>query len=92
MERRIQLLRVAVENLRAAGMPDQAEMLARQIERMTQGGPVPDGPRPEGPRPEGPRPEGPDRAIQELRGQVEQLGREMAEIRGALKELLERER
>jgi len=82
MERRIQHLRVAVENLRAAGMPDQAEMLAQQVERMMRGGQVPDGP----------RPEGPERMINELRGQVDQLRRDMAEIRGALRELLERER
>jgi len=93
LERRIHHLRVAMENLHAAGMPDQAEMLARQIERMMQAmpGPRADVPRPDVP-PEGPRPEGPDRAIQELRGQVDQLRREMAEIRGALRELLERER
>jgi len=91
MERRIHHLRVAVENLHAAGLHDQAEMLARQLERMMHGGPGPDRPHPEM-RPMGPPPEGPERMIHELRGQVEELRHQMEEMRRVLQELLERER
>jgi hypothetical protein len=40
-ERRMKHLKIAVENLHAAGLPDQAERLAREGEAILQGRPVP---------------------------------------------------
>jgi len=80
MERRIGHVKVAIENLRAAGMHDAAERLAQEVERAIHGD--------RGHR-EGPPPDQRDRAFQELRGEVQQMRREMNEIREHLKRLLE---
>jgi uncharacterized protein YukE len=88
MERRMQHLRVAIENLRAAGLHEPAEALARQAEGLMRGRAVP-GPHPEA----GPRPEGAphlERAVQDLSRQMEEMRRQMDEIRNALKTLAER--
>ncbi len=88
--RRLAHLHVAIENLRAAGLPELAEQLARMAERLRAGEPFP---RPE-PRPMPPREGGPDqelfRAVRELDGQLEQMRREMQEIRENLRKLMEK--
>ncbi len=78
-ERRMRHLRVAAENLHAAGMHDLADRLLREAEH----GPGPMGP--EGPRPpmiEGPGPS-PNFApmMRELTDQIQQLRREIEELR-----------
>ena len=75
-------VRAALENLRAAGLHDLAEKLAREIERMHGGHP------PEPP----PHPGDVGPVVEELRGQMHEMRREMDELRGLLKEVLERER
>jgi len=96
MERRAHHVRMAIENLRAAGLHDMAERLAREMGRLARE--RPDRPGREGPpRPErrpdappsepreGPPPERLQHAIEELHGQVNELRRQMEEIREALK-------
>jgi beta-lactamase regulating signal transducer with metallopeptidase domain len=109
LRRRLAHLRAAVENLRAAGMHDAADHLAREGERIARehgGGDrerpdAPARPRPDGPqrpplgerRPDAPpRPLSPpavvehhERAIAELREEVQQMRREMAELRELLR-------
>jgi hypothetical protein len=89
-ERRLQHLRVAIDNLHAAGLHEPAEALARQAEALVRGGEMPREPRPEG----GPRPEGPaphlERAVQDLNRQMDEMRRQMEEIRQVLKTLSER--
>jgi hypothetical protein len=100
MERRLHHLRVAIDNLREAGMHDAAEHLMREGERMArelgEGHPPRDhGPKPPRPehRPEGPpHPEQFDRVIGEMHKQMDQMRREMAEMKQAIKMLIERER
>ncbi|NLS92297.1 MAG: hypothetical protein GXX96_08975 [Planctomycetaceae bacterium] len=91
---RIDHLRIALENLHAAGLHDQAEQIGQQIERLvgkfTPGPPEGRGPEapPRGPRPEG-RPEPGGEIIGRLRGEVEQLRRENEEIRRMMREIRE---
>ncbi len=95
VQRRLQHLRAAIENLRAAGLNDQANALARDAERLARGE------RPAAP--EGGRPlqrersaDAPaavphlERSVQELRGQVQELRQQMEEIRQHLKALAEK--
>ena len=90
MERRHAHVRAAMENLHAAGLHELAERLMGEIEGMHRERPtVP-------PRDAEPRREGPPRrgnmepAVEELRGQMAEMRREMDELRGMLKEVLER--
>ena len=93
MQRRLQHLRVAIENLRAAGLNDQANALAHDAERLARGE------RPATPE-AGRRPDGPrdvpaaapqlERAVHELRGQVQELRQQMEEMRHHLKTLAEK--
>lgn len=91
---RIDHLRVAMENLRAAGLHDQAEQIGQQIERLAResapGPPERRGPEapPRGPRPEG-RPEPGGEIIGRLRGEIEQLRRENEEMRRMMQEIRE---
>lgn len=84
LPRRMHHLRVAIENLRAAGLHDQANALARDAERLAHGE------RPEPPR-DMPAP-GPqlERAVHELRDQVQDLRHQLEEIRQHLRNLAER--
>jgi hypothetical protein len=92
MERRQAHVRAAVENLHAAGLHDMAETLAREIEGIR--GERPHEPPRDAPRRhEGPPPPGEmGPVVEELRGQIREMRREMDELRGMLKEALERER
>ena len=82
IERRMQHVRVAAENLREAGLPDQAERLLHEAERMLSQQREVEGPRPERPGPE----------IEQLRDEVHQLRREMQELKMHLRELLDDQR
>jgi hypothetical protein len=96
---RIDHLRVAMENLHAAGLHDQAEQIAQQIDRATREHAIMRGTHAPGPpqrrdpdaRPRGPRPEGPpERAgeiVGQLRGEIEQLRRENEELRQMMNEI-----
>jgi beta-lactamase regulating signal transducer with metallopeptidase domain len=84
LQRRMHHLRVAIENLRAAGLHDQANALARDAERLAHGE------RPEPPHdmpPPGPQLE---RAVHELRDQVQDLRHQLEEIRQHLRNQAER--
>jgi beta-lactamase regulating signal transducer with metallopeptidase domain len=90
VERRMHHLRMAAENLHAAGLHDQAEQLMREADRIAHG---PEGP---GPKPEPERREMPhggdlERAVHELNRQVDEMRGQMEEMRNALKTLLERQ-
>ncbi len=77
MERRMHHVRVAVENLHAAGFHEQADQLAQQMKRLLHGRPEP-GPPPRDPRREGPaHPEGLERVLHELHGAIGQLNERM---------------
>jgi beta-lactamase regulating signal transducer with metallopeptidase domain len=83
VERRQHHLRVAIDNLRAAGWHDLAEALARDAKELPRG----DRPGPERER----HPEAHmERAIHELRAQVQELRHQLEEIRRHLKESAER--
>ena len=84
-------VRAALENLHAAGLHDLAEKLAREIEGM-HGERPPEPLPPRGPREGPPHPGDVGPVVEELRGQVHEMRREMDELRGLLKEVLERER
>ncbi len=91
---RIDHLRVAMENLHAAGLPDQAEQIARQIEQIIrQHAPGPPERRVPDARPHQPRPEGQPlpgaEIVGQLRGEMEQLRRENEELRQMMKEIRE---
>jgi hypothetical protein len=92
VQRRLQHLRVAVENLHAAGLPDVAENVMRLTERLQQGeGRRPDGqPRPEGAARRGPEQGGP--GVQDIRNEVQQMRREMQELREMLKQTIEQKK
>jgi len=95
LERRLHHLRVAAENLHAAGLHEQAERLMHEVERIEAEHAERGRRRPEPPRdrerPERPpHPEQFERVIHELRGEVHQLHREMEELRHQLRKLLER--
>lgn len=89
VQRRLQHLRVAIENLSAAGLNDQANALARDAERLARGErpAVPEGSR---------RPDVPagapqlERVVHELSGQVQELRKQMEEMRQHLKALAEK--
>ena len=78
MERRMAHVRVAVENLRAAGLHEQAERLTRDMEHLLRGRPEPFPPRPREPGtpPHGegmPHPEQWEGVLRELHGAIGQL-------------------
>ncbi|HUT88915.1 MAG TPA: M56 family metallopeptidase [Thermoguttaceae bacterium] len=82
MERRVHHVRVAVENLHAAGLHEQAEQLAGQMERLLHGRPEPPRDRPREvdapPRGEGrPHPEQLEGVLRELNGAIGQLNERM---------------
>jgi uncharacterized coiled-coil DUF342 family protein len=96
--RRMRHIRIAAENLHAAGLHEQAERLMQQAERMARAGDSePDGPPPER-RPAGPPPvrerflraEQIEQAMQRLARQIDQMRAEMNEMREILSELMER--
>ena len=96
MERRLNHLRVAIENLRAAGLHDAAEHLQREAENLMrafrEGRPgEPD--RPEHPehREQPPHPEQLEGVIREMHGQMQQMRREMEEMRNQIRHLIERQ-
>ncbi len=98
LQRRLAHVRVAIENLHAAGMHDQAEALARQTEAWMRERGMPPGRPPEG-RPGAERRERPDmpppgphleRAVQEMHEQIQQLREQMEDMRRMLQELRER--
>ncbi len=72
---RIDHLHVAMENLHAAGLHEQAEQIAQQIERLARER-----------DPEG-RPEPGGEIVGQLRGQIEQLRRENEEMRRMMQEI-----
>lgn len=93
---RIDHLRVAMENLHAAGLHDQAEQIGRQIEQIVRQHepgppklerPVPDA-QPRQPGPEGQPMPGAE-IVGQLRGEMEQLRRENEELRQMMKEIRE---
>jgi len=86
-ERRLHHLRVAIENLRAAGMHEPAEALTRQLEQGLR-----DAPPGERGLPGAPIPPHFERGLQELREQMQDLRRQMDEMRQHLRELAERRR
>jgi len=81
MEAKLQHLRAAAENLRAAGFGEQADNITKMMQRLQ-------GEAREGSRP---RPESPPREIMELRSEVQQMRREMQELREQLKRLIEQQ-
>lgn len=83
MPERLRHLQVAIENLRAAGLPTAAERLARIGERMQQQ--LQRGPRPQGRRPSGPPLVEGDPA--QLRQQVQDLRQAVDELRRRLDEM-----
>lgn len=84
IERRVEHLRVAAENLHAAGLHDQAEMVMQQAERLADEGRMPPREQP------GPRP--PEAPIQDLQRQLQQMRGQMEEMQRALRMLMERDR
>ncbi len=102
LEKRIGHLKAAIDNLHAAGLHEQAEQLAQQMERLVgehrRGEGAPEfrhPPRPAGqpPHPElGQRLQQQDRAIHELNAAVKELRQEMGQMREMLQELLGRRR
>ena len=96
--RRLQHLRAAADNLRAAGVGDAADRIGEMAERVARelrerGVPVPDGRGPEGRGDrEGPQPDRMGPGVQDLRNEVQQMRREMQELREMLKRTMERER
>jgi len=80
-EAKLQHLRAAAENLRAAGFGEQADNITKMMQRLQ-------GEAREGGRP---RPESPPREIMELRSEVQQMRREMQELQEQLKRLIEQQ-
>ncbi len=89
VQRRLRLVRVAIDNLREAGLHDQAEALARDAERLLRRE------RPAAPerarQPDAVREAPPatpqlERVVREMHGQVQELRQQMDEIRRHLKE------
>lgn len=82
-EQRLEHLRIAIENLHAAGLHEQANALAAEAEGIERG---------VGQR-QGPAPNGPDqlqRVVRELRDEVQQLRQSLQEARRRLDELSEK--
>ena len=96
IQRRMQHLRAAIENLHAAGLHDQANALAGEAERWMRERGMPPGqpPRPEGrERPDlAPFQAQVERAMGEMREQMQEMRRQMEEMRRHLQELSERPR
>jgi hypothetical protein len=96
IQRRMQHLRAAIENLHAAGLHDQANALAGEAERWMRERGMPPGqpPRPEGrERPDlAPFQAQVERAVGEMREQMQEMRRQMDEMRRHLQELSERPR
>jgi len=95
LQRRIEHVKAAIENLRAAGLHEPAERLAEQMERAIREhrerfGDRPDRPHP-AEHPDRPRPEHPE-AIPHIQEQINQMRREMEEMRQLLKELVQQQR
>lgn len=92
LQRRMAHVRAAIENLRAAGMHDQAEALARQAEGWMRERGTPPGRPPEGrERPDMPPPVAHlEHAVQEMREQMQQMREQMEDMRRVLHELRER--
>jgi len=90
IQRRMQHLRVAIENLRAAGLNAQADAMAGEAERwMRERGMPPEArERPAMP----PVPAQMERAMHEMREQMQELRRQMEEMRRQLHQLGEKER
>ncbi|MHB8902760.1 MAG: M56 family metallopeptidase [Thermoguttaceae bacterium] len=97
LKAKIDHLRMAMENLHAAGLHDQAEQIAQQLERLMReiapdhrpgpdSRPGPDGRPGEPRRPDGPPPGGPE-FVGQLRGEIEQLRRENQELRQMINEM-----
>lgn len=84
-ERRMHHLRIAAENLRAAGMHELAERLLRGAEGRPGMPGLPPGP-------PGPQPPELARALHDLAAQVQQLRREVEELRGQVRRLHQEER
>ena len=83
IERRMQHVRVAVENLHAAGLHDQAERVVREAEQaIVRGARREGGERPRGEP--GAGPEGVPPAIRELAAQVQEIHRQVQELREQL--------
>jgi hypothetical protein len=80
---RLQHLRVAAENLKAAGMEQEARHVMELAERVQRE-------MPEGPAPMHGEPGNPQRALEEMHGQMQQMHREMQELREQVKHLIER--
>jgi DNA repair exonuclease SbcCD ATPase subunit len=97
LEQKIAHLRVAAENLRAAGLGDQADKINKMIEqlraeqrdksRAAQSGSARSGPGNYG---RGPAP--PSEEIQQLRNELRQMHREVQELREQVKRLAEQQR
>ena len=85
VERRMHHLRVAADNLRAAGLHEQAERLMREAE-----GIVRDSGRPD--RPELPPVEHLERALHDMHRQMDEMRGQMEEMQRALRMLMERDR
>lgn len=84
-ERRRHHLRIAADNLRAAGMHELAERLLREAEGRPGMPGLPPGP-------PGPQPPELARALHDLTAQVQQLRREVEELRGQVRLLHQEER
>jgi hypothetical protein len=91
-QRRLAHVRAAIENLRAAGMHDPAEALARQADAWMRERGLPPGRPPEGrERPDMPPPVAHlEHAVQEMREQMQQMREQMEDMRRMLQELRER--
>jgi beta-lactamase regulating signal transducer with metallopeptidase domain len=86
LQRRIGHLKVAIENLHAAGLHDQAEGLVREVDRLIEEHRGLIGRPPEPPRPPEPR----ERPVPpELAERLEQQGQAIRELHGAVNELRE---
>ena len=85
-QRRIGHIKVAIENLRAAGLHEPAERLAKEVERAIREHRERSGERGDRPHPEGPR------TIHHMQEQINQMRGEMNEMRQLLKELVRQRR
>jgi len=102
LQRRIGHLKVAIDNLRAAGLNEQAQQLVQQVDRLIEEhrgltGRPPEPPRPPEPRerpvpPElGERLEQQGQAIRELNAAMNELRQQMAQLREMVQRLVPRE-
>jgi chromosome segregation ATPase len=103
LQRRIGHLKVAIENLRAAGLNEQAQQLVQQVDRLIEEhrrltGRAPEPPRPPEPRERPVPPELVERleqqgpAIRELNAAMNELRQQMAELRQMIQQLRQPER